>query len=151
MMPERRQDAAAIWRQKRVPVIYRQGGSKPLMIRLPFAPDNRIWLRGERQRKPEWNEQFKCWLTPKSWFESVVSQCLHRHGRVYVVQPYKAHEKCAPACWNARGFECECSCMGANHGSHSPSGKWRVISETFAIQWHERQLACRLIERPRVQ
>lgn len=130
-------------------MIYRQGGANPLMIRLPYAPDNRAWLRADRQRKPAWKKQFKCWEAPKSWFDSVISQCLHRYGRVYVIQPYKAHEKCAPACWNATGFECECSCLGANHGAQSPSGKWRVVSDTFAVRWHERELACRLIERPK--
>jgi hypothetical protein len=37
--------------------------------------------------------------------------------------------------------------MGANHGRGNPSGNWRVISETFAFRWQDRQLACRLIER----
>ena len=139
-------NAAAIWKQNSVPVIYRQGGSQPLMIRLPFAKDNRDWLQSDRRRTPEWNARFKCWDTPRSWFDDVVTRSLQRFGRIYVIQPYRVQEKCAPACWNARGFECECSCMGAHHGSRNPSGKWRVISDTFAIEWHGRQLACRLIE-----
>jgi len=141
-------NAAAIWKQVGTPVIYRQGGGKPLMVRLPFAKDNRGWLQDDHRREPEWNARFKCWETPKSWFDDVVTRSLQRFGRIYVIQPYRVQEKCAPACWNARGFECECSCMGANHGSHNPSGKWRVISDTFAMQWHGRQLACRLIEVP---
>jgi hypothetical protein len=34
--------------------------------------------------------------------------------------------------------------MGQNHGSHV-SGTWWVISETFAMRWQGRELACRLI------
>lgn len=109
-------DAAAIWRQSKIPVVYRQGGSEPLMIRLPYRSDNGAWLRGDHRRKPEWVAKYKCWETPKSWFEDVVAQSLRRFGRFYVIQPYRVQEKCAPACWNARGFECECSCMGQTMG-----------------------------------
>lgn len=139
---------AVIWRQTQNPVVYRQGGGKPLMVKLPYAPGNGDWLRNDQHRKPEWVKQYKCWETPKAWFENVVRRTLQRYDRVYVIQPYRAQEKCAPACWNATGIECECSCMGANHGSGSPLGKWHVVSDTFAVQWHDRQLARRLIERP---
>jgi hypothetical protein len=138
-------DAAALWRQKNVPVIYRPGGSASLKVHLPYLPDNAVWLRGDNRRKLEWMPQYKCWEVPKSWFDDVVRKCLLRFGRVYVIQPFRTQEKCAPACWNARGFECECSCMGKNHGSQHPGGSWRVISDTFAVQHGERQLACRLI------
>jgi hypothetical protein len=117
------------------------------MIHLPYHADNRIWLRGDHRRKPIWNAEYRCWEVPQSWFEDVVTQCIHRFGSVYVIQPYRVQEKCAPACWNAQGFECECSCLGANHGCQNPTGNWRVISETFAVRWHDQQLACRLIER----
>jgi hypothetical protein len=140
--------AASIWNQTTIPVVYRRGGAEPLMIKLPYAPNNGEWLRNDQRRKPEWISQFKCWNTPKSWFENVVRRLLIRFSRVYVIQPFRVQEKCAPACWNATGIECECSCMGAHHGSGNPSGKWHVISETFAVQWQNRQLACRLFEQP---
>ena len=131
-----------------MPVVYRQGGSEPLLVRLPYASGNGGWLRSDHRRKPEWVKQYKCWGTPKAWFEDVVRRLLQRFGRVYVIQPYRTQEKCAPACWNATGVECECSCMGANHGSGNASGRWHVVSDTFAVQWRNRQLACRLIQRP---
>ena len=28
------------------------------------------------------------------------------------------------------------------------TGKWNVISENCALQWHKRELACRLFEKP---
>jgi hypothetical protein len=141
-------NAAAIWKQNKIPVIYRQGSGLPLMIKLPYSSDNFIWLRSGQRRKPDWLNRFKCWEIPNSWFNDVVKRSLLRFRKVFVVQPYRAVEKCAPACWTAQGFECECSCMGANHGSQNPGGSWRVISETFAMRWHDRDLACRLIEMP---
>lgn len=134
-----------IWSQKTVPVIYRQGKSKPILLRLPYAVDNYDWLRGDRQRKPKWDQKFRCWEMPNSWFDDLISRILKRFGRIYVIQPYKEHQKCAPACWNATGFECECSCMGENHGSGHPGGNWHEVSETFAVQWGPRKYACRLI------
>ena len=142
---------SAIWAQNRVPVVYRAGGSRALMIRLPYASDNRNWLRSDHRRKPEWNQQRKFWTAPNSWFDDVVGRSVRRFGRIYVIQPFREKEKCAPACWNAEGFKCECSCMGAYHGTRSPLGKWLVISDTFAVQWHDRQLAVRLIEERQVQ
>jgi hypothetical protein len=146
MADSQQRSAAAIWRQSQIPVIYRRGRGLPLMVRLPYSPDNFDWLRNENRRKPEYDRQYKCWYVPSSWFDDLIRRTLQKFGRVYVIQPFRALEKCAPACWNAQGFECECSCLGMNHGS-SASGNWWIISETFAMRWHERELACRLIER----
>jgi hypothetical protein len=129
-------------------VIYRPGGSEPLMVKLPYGRDNRSWLQNDHRRKPVWIARFRCWEIPKSWFDDVVERSLQRFDRIYVIQPFRVQEKCAPACWRAQSFECECSCMGANHGSESPAGKWWVISDTFALQWQGRELACRLIKKP---
>jgi hypothetical protein len=53
--------------------------------------------------------------------------------------------KCAPACLYAVGYHCECSCMGANHGTGHPGGRWHEVSDTFAFNWGPKQYACRLI------
>lgn len=116
------------------------------MIKVPYAEGNRAWLQGENLRRPDWDAKYKCWLTPVAWFEDVIRRALERFGAVYVIQQYRTLEKCAPACWRARGMHCECSCMGVNHGRDVREGKWYEISDTCAVQWGERQLACRLIE-----
>jgi len=134
-----------IWRQKRIPVIYRRPRPLPTLVRLPYAADNYEWLRGERRHKPKWNPKYKSWETPIAWFDSIAQQALRRFGQVYVIQIYKEQQKCAPACWNAEGFHCECSCMGANHGSGHPGGRWHEVSETFAFEWGPRRYACRLM------
>lgn len=135
-----------IWRQKEIPVIGRKGKSEPLLVKLPYAEDNQQWLRNERRNIPEWLCKFKCWKVPKNWFEDTVRRCLVKYGRIYVIQPYRKQQKCAPSCWNTVGVECECSCMGANHGSGKPAGKWHIVSDTFAVQWGTTKYACRLIE-----
>jgi hypothetical protein len=139
------QNAAALWKQHAIPVVYRPEGREPLLVHLPYRPDNGAWLRGQHRRRPAWVAQYKGWQAPKAWFDDVVSQCLLRFGHVYVIQPYRVQETCAPACWQAHGFTCECSCLGANHGCQQPAGQWHIVSETCAIQWHGRQLACRLL------
>jgi hypothetical protein len=145
------QRAREIWKQKTVPVVFRPGGNRPLMVKFPFAPDNREWIRDGHRTKPHWDEHYKCWEVPRSWFEGVARRLLRRFGKVYIIQPFRLQEKCAPACWNATGIECECSCMGERHGSGHPPGRWYVVSETFAVTWGERRYACRLIALPSLE
>lgn len=135
-----------IWCQKEIPVVCRPGGSQRLLVRLPYAADNRLWLKGNHRNDPSWNRQHKRWETAKSWFEDVVKRALAKFGRVYVIQPFRTHETCAPACWDAKGIECECSCMGQNHGSGNPVGRWYVISDALAVNWGPRQYSYKLVE-----
>ena len=144
---DRRPDIKLIWNQKAIPVVYRSGEKKPLLLRLPYANDNKAWLRNDNQRRPEWDPKYTCWHTPRAWFNDIVNRCLHRFGKIYVIQPYRKQEKCAPACWNAKGHECQCSCMGAHHGTHNPGGSWIIASDAFATQWNGQELACRLLTR----
>ena len=137
-----------IWSQGRVPVVVRQGTGRPLYVRVPYAQDNRAWLRGDSRNQPKWITHKKWWETPQAWFNRLIEQALHRYSQVYVIQLYKEQQKCAPACWNAEGHDCECSCMGANHGNGHPAGRWHEVSETFAFQWGHTQFACRHLIRP---
>jgi hypothetical protein len=141
----------AIWKQSKIPVIYRQGGSEPLLVRLPYSRDNRAWLKEKpRQKDPEFFDKYKCWKVPKSRFDDIIIKALTRYDQIYVIQPYRVLEICSSSCMNATGFECECSCMGANHGT-GVTGSWYEISETLAVQWHAREYACRLIKRSDVE
>ncbi len=144
---EDRRSAARVWKQGYIPVIYRQCRGLPLLIRLPFGNRNMDWLKGERRRRPVWVPRFKCRRVPGAWFDDPVDASVARFGKVYAIQPYRETEKCAPACWTASGYDCQCSCMGANHGAEYPEGKWRVVSETCAVRFGERRYGCRLIAR----
>lgn len=134
-----------IWNQQSVPVLLRSGGKEKLKARLPFSYSNRDWLKDGHRISPIWEKEDKYWSLPKSWFNDVVDKCLEKFGKVYVIQPYRAQEKCAPACWNAVGHECNCSCMGANHGAQGDNSDWLVISDAFATKWGEKKYACRLL------
>jgi hypothetical protein len=131
-----------VWNQRRFPVIWRQAeaGDPALHVRLPYSPDNRAWLKQSRHREPKWDTDQRLWRVPRAWFSEVVNQCLSRYRGVYVIQPHNPGEKCAPACWEAKGEECECSCMGARHGSGRPEGRWYVVSDSLAVRWEGRSL-----------
>jgi len=141
------QELIEIWNQKAIPVILRRGKGKRLRVRLPYQQDNRAWLRGMRHSIPEWIAEYRCWEVPQSWFNELVEQLLERYRKLYIIQPYRELEVCAPACWNAVGHECQCSCMGANHGSHGPGSGWYIVSDTFAARWGQEHVACRLLTR----
>lgn len=145
------QNLRAIWKQSKIPVVYRQGGKDPLLVRLPYEKDNRAWLKeNPRQKEPEFFKKYECWRIPKSRFDTIIEKALVRYGRVYAIQPYRVLEICTSSCMKASGFECECSCMGANHGA-GIAGSWYEISETLAVKWHTREYACRLIVRSEVE
>jgi hypothetical protein len=145
MIIRERAKIEAIWRQDAIPVIYRAGKGEPLKAKFPYKSDNRFWLQNGRRNKPTWLPLKKHWELPKTWFNDTVERTLRRWGKVYIIQPYRENEVCAPACWNAQGHECNCSCMGQNHGS-AVHGRWFVVSDSFAIHWHDSELACRLLE-----
>ena len=134
-----------VWNQKQIPVILRRGGKgQRIRLRLPYSSDNRSWLKGCHRTSPAWIKEGKYWETPKAWFNDLVDRAMDRYKKVYVVQPYREQEKCAPACMNATGHECQCSCMGANHGAGN-DGSWFEVSETFAVRSGDLHLACRLM------
>ena len=129
--------------QGRIPVIVRRP-REPLLVRLPYAHGNGGWLRNGSARCPRWRKAQEFWEVPASWFNDLVDRCLERYGQVWTVQLYKEQEKCAPACLNAKGHECTCSCMGANHGAGN-DGSWFEVSETFAVRTKESGWSYRLL------
>jgi len=144
-MADNAEKLRSVWSQGEIPVLLRRGKGFQLFVRLPFHPENRHWLRNGRQRTPTWDSRKQRWALPQSWFNDTLTRLLQRYGSCYVIQPYREQEKCAPACWNAEGQECQCSCMGAHQGSGSSWGRWFIVSDTFATRWKSEHLACRLI------
>ena len=134
-----------VWRQKKIPVVLRreEKGHK-LRVRLPYGDDNRQWLNTIGKSSVTRIESKNYWELPKNWFNDFVNRALDRYGKLYVIQPYRKQEKCARACMEATGHECNCSCMGQNHGA-GVHGSWFEVSETFATQWGEKEIACRLM------
>ena len=140
-------DLKDIWRQRRIPVIFiPPQGSLMVRLTLYWGREAYRWLRNGQRAKPSWDRLHRCWIIPRTWFQSTLDH-LREESETYVVQPYRPQQKCAPACWNAVGDWCECSCMGANHGLGQPDGKWNVISEYCAIKYRDRDYAVRLYPR----
>lgn len=134
-----------VWRQSSAPVIIRRTKKgQQHRIRLPYDDNNRDWLRNDRAIRPVWFAQQHYWEIPKAWFNDFVNRSLLRFGSVYIIQPYQEQERCAPACMNAVGHECQCSCMGKNHGAGN-DGSWFEVNEAFATRWNEEEWACRLL------
>ena len=98
-----RQTLKYVWIQTRIPVALRRTGKgQRLRVRLPYAVSNRQWLQNGRRTSPEWIASGKYWELPKAWFNDFVDRSLAEYGEVYIIQPYREQEKCAPACQNAR-------------------------------------------------
>jgi len=119
-----------------------------LALRLPYADDNRQWITSlhPRGRDPIWRKRERYWELPKSWLNVIVNRLLLRFGSVWIIQRLRVQEKCAPACMNAQGHECACSCLGANHGMGISNG-WFLVSDTFATRWQETDVSCKLLKR----
>lgn len=134
-----------VWRQKKIPVVIRRAetGHK-LRVRLPYADNNRQWLNTVGKSSVTWIDSKSYWELPKNWFNDFVNRALERFGKLYVIQPYREQEKCARLCMEAKGHECDCSCMGRNHGA-GVNGSWFEVSDTFATRWGEKEIACRLM------
>ncbi|KAA3502570.1 hypothetical protein DXM27_06150 [Rhizobium rhizogenes] len=133
-----------VLKQRHIPVAFRMGAGRKLVVRIPFAEGNMAWLQAGRRNRPKWIRERQEWEIPQAWFNSFVDNCLRRYRRVYVIQPHRELEKCAPACMDAEGHECQCSCLGANHGSKGGAG-WFAVNEAFAFRWGASSLACRLM------
>jgi len=147
---DKAQRLRTIWNQQTYPVLFRRESGK-LRVRVPYFPNDMLWfgrtqfwLRAGRHTIPEWFLKGHFWEVPASWFNDMVKQMLDQFGAVYVIQPYREQEICADQCWNAKGHDCQCSCMGANHGQ-GKHGEWLEISDTFATRWGDVEIACRLI------
>lgn len=140
-----RRSLRVVWNQGRIPVALRRTGKgQRLRVRLPYAESNRLWIQNGRRISPVWIAAERYWELPKAWFNDFVNRALEDFGGVYIIQPFCEQEKCSPACQNANGHECQCSCMGRHHGAGS-DGTWFEVSETFATRWKREELACRLL------
>ncbi|MCU7875290.1 MAG: hypothetical protein KZQ84_00570 [Candidatus Thiodiazotropha sp. (ex Lucinoma borealis)] len=145
-MDKELKQAKSIWNNGSISVVLRRGGSNPIRLRVPFSNDNREWLKnGRRKKDPVWEDEKKYWELPASRFNEIIKMILNKYGKVYILQPYRAKEVCSPSCINAQGFECQCSCLGANHGSGNHHG-WYEVTEALAVKYGDTKLGCRLLE-----
>jgi hypothetical protein len=142
--------AVEIWRNGRIPVLFKPTGKGPLLVRVPARSDGSYaWLEGKRRRKIQWNRDYKAWEMPRSRFNDIVLRGFYVYHAIYIIEEYREMIKCAPACWNAQGYECNCSCGGTNHGVGAELA--HIVSDTFAFEWGGKRLSCRLLKAPAVR
>jgi hypothetical protein len=132
-----------IWRQNDIPVVYKPEFGE-IMVKAPYSVDNKAWFSSGRRSRPKYDPKYRCWHLPRSAFDEIVTRFLYRFKTLYIIQPHREKEICAPACWNAEGNDCECSCMGVHHGE-GVVGRWFVVSEALAVQWGNKKLHWRLL------
>ena len=142
------QNLTRFWSETRLPVVFQRQRPAPLLVRLPFAPDNKVWLRNGGRRVPGWDKEHGAWEVPQAWFERTIKLSFKRYLACYVIQLHREKEVCARACWDAFGADCECSCMGVNHGSGQPAGRWYEIGDNFAVMWGVQRYSVRLLRVP---
>ena len=56
------------------------------------------------------------------------------YGKVILIQPVRDKQVCARRCMEADVFECECSFLGANHGSENMDSSWYEVDDTYAVR-----------------
>lgn len=134
-------DVQTIWANGSLPVIAVPPHGE-LRIRLPYNAANKSWLHIGRT-KPTWNAKDKYWSVPRSWLNRMSRRAVQAFGQCYVIQSFRESERCAPACWNAAGVDCSCSCLGEHHGCDGEG--WFVVDEAFACRAGERQFSVRLL------
>lgn len=140
----------AAWNQRVIPVVLRrQGTGEKTRARLPgplrYSMADQSWLKNGRPIYPVWDHSGRFWQFPKKWFNDVVERGILRFGSLYIIQPFREQEVCARACMEAAGHECNCSCMGQNHGS-GIDHTWFEVSDAFAVKTSAPYLACRLLK-----
>ena len=107
----------------------------PLLVRKREGPIVVCW-RGRR------------WTAARASFADRIHGALARFGRVHVVQPYRAAERCSPRCMGAAGVLCACSCLGRNHGGSA--GRAYDVIESHPVVWRGEPLRWSLMVRGRV-
>lgn len=143
----------SIWREGASPIVYGEGKGSPIKARVPINPEDpfemyttRKWLRLNQSRIPAFNPRDRSWTLPRSWLSKVTDKILRHYGSVYLIEPLRDQRRCAPKCWDAKRHDCECSCLGENHGVGRPDRDWYEISETFAVKNGPKKMACRLLK-----
>lgn len=107
-----------------------------VVIKMPYAPGNRAWLKdvlGDRIR-PTWNKDLGRWEIARNHFGSVVEALADRLGRIDAYMDFTCIERCDSRCKAARSRECNCVCLGKNHGQGGVTHGWKLVSDTLEIK-----------------
>lgn len=92
----------------------------PLIVQCPYW-----WLRIHLGREPcRVGTGTNCWSVPRSRFRSVVESACQSFDKVTVIDDRRRSSRvCDVRCWNARGQDCGCICLGTRHGGTPRMGE----------------------------
>lgn len=150
-MKRRFQNAKEAWQQFEIPVIVRtrkrEGKNPRLRIRLPNHPDPFALLKGpnKNNRNPIELQKQHYWEIAYGRLNEIVETLAKTFGQVILIQPVREKLVCARKCVEASGFECECSCLGENHGSQHMDSAWYEIDDTYAVSHGEEYASLKII------
>lgn len=121
------------------PTVYRALSEPRVWAWMPYGDGtNRRWLHarlGERIR-PEWNKHARRWEVSRRHLRPLVDALAEKFGEVEVTLEFSTKEQCDSRCQTAMNDDCQCSCLGENHGG-GVFLDWIVVSDTTLIR-HER-------------
>jgi len=142
-MASDREHIRNVWLQNTIPVIQRPETGK-LKIKPPGNLFYHEWIHRPKKHTPIWINNY--YEVPASWLSWLVRTCLNQYGQVWIIQPYNDKEICSTSCQNAKGFECQCQCLGENHGQGDDGGGgWYEVSDALKIRWSGKYVAARLL------
>ncbi|MBN6040063.1 endonuclease domain-containing protein [Amycolatopsis sp. 195334CR] len=116
-VPEARVVDGLLVMPRGVPVVWLPRDGK-VVAKIPARKGNRRWLhKTVRIRSPRLVDDR--WLLPRNCLVRLVTAAIDRYGFIAVCRDMSMLSRCNRACLEATGFECDCSCLGAHHGTDS--------------------------------
>ena len=119
-----------IWRSSPIPALFRRGVGHKLWVRIDEKSENSDLIR-LKKIYPQWIPKYVCYEVPSAWFNELIKVLIGKFGALYIIQPYREKEECAPSCKTAKKHECECACFGRYHGVEYAGNDWFEVSEAY--------------------
>jgi hypothetical protein len=134
-----------------MPWVRRRLGQTRLHVWMPYqGSSNRQWILQElgTRTRPIWNGS----KTPGRWeiarphLHLVVTSLVQRFGQVDVYLEFSNRTRCDVRCQQAEGDDCECSCLGENHGGAAYWRNWTLVGQTTLLSERECQVRHYLVQ-----
>lgn len=114
--------------------VWRPPTKGQLHIRMPFALDNRKWLKQTLGNRVHVERDGPYWKIARHHLWGLVDAMAHRYGEVDVILDFRTTERCDTRCTQATSDECVCACAGANHGGLADALKdWLEVGDSTLI------------------
>ncbi|MGW2057433.1 hypothetical protein ACWCOZ_26560 [Streptomyces sp. NPDC001840] len=135
------------------PWVRRNIGEQRLWVWMPFqGGSNRRWIKEElgARVRPEWNGDAspRRWEIARPHLRTIVEALADRFGEVEVILQFVTTERCDTRCQEATGDDCECSCLGVNHGGAAYWRKWILVGDTTLVDVDRRERRLLVRHRP---